>query len=474
MNAGILRCAAAAVCAVVLAGCTLGPKYRKPQVPVPPAFRNAPDAQEGASASSIADLPWWQVFKDPMLQELIRTAIDRNYDVRVAAEQIIAAREQAGVSRGAQLPQVSLNPSYNGGKDQLSGLYNRESLVGLVANVNYQLDLFGGLRRATEASRASLLASEEARRTVVLTLVSDVATNYYQLLSLDAQLQISLDAVKSQETTVRLTMLRVERGAAAKVDLLQAQQALDAANAAIPSLQRQISRTEDALSILLGNYPEGVPRGATLAEQPVPPLVPAGITSALIEHRPDIRRAEANLIAANAQIGVARAALFPQISLTSALGRSDVFSSLMSPQASSFGLGSGASSVYTLGASLMQPVFEGGRLRSTVRVAESQQRQALLGYMHTIQKAFGDVSDALIDYQKYHEVSARQEQYVSDLSESLRLANMRYTSGSTTYLEVLDAQRSLFAEQLILAQSRGLEFQSAVQLYKALGGGWRN
>jgi multidrug efflux system outer membrane protein len=243
--------------------------------------------------------------------------------------------------------------------------------------------------------------------------------------------------------------------------MLQAQQVLDAANTQIPDLERQIGRTEDALSILLGNYPAGVPRGAALPAQYLPPEVPTGITSALLERRPDIRRAEKNLMFYNARIGVARAAFFPQISLTGSFGRSDVFTSLMDNHAG----------VWTYAASVVQPIFAGGALTSNLELAKSQQRQAVLTYMQTIQAAFGDVSDALIDYQKYREARLQQEQFVGDLAQSVRLATMRYNGGITTYLEVLDAQRALFAQQLTLAQSRAFEFQSVVQLYKALGGG---
>ncbi len=446
---------------LLLSGCTVGPNYRKPQVAVPPAYRNAAPEQQGPTAS-LGDLPWSKVFQDPVLQNLIRTALERNYNLGIAAEQIVAARAQVGVTRANQFPQIGLSGSYTGGQNALAGQTTNTNILGIFANVSYQVDLFGGLRRATEAARAALLATEEAHRTVLITLISDVATNYYQLLLLDLQLQISEDTVRSQENSVRLTQSRVERGVATRVDMLQAKQVLDAANAQIPDLERQIRQTEDAISILLGNYPEGVPRGAALSSQYLPPEVPAGITSALLERRPDIRQAEKNLIYYNARIGVARAAFFPQISLTGSFGRSDLLSSLIENQG-----------IWSYGASLMQPIFTGGALRSNLALAESQQRQAVLSYRQTIQTAFGDVSDALVALEKYREARVKQEQYVSDLSESVRLANMRYNGGITTYLEVLDAQRALFAQQLTLAQFRAFEFQSVVQLYKALGGGWQ-
>jgi multidrug efflux system outer membrane protein len=329
------------------------------------------------------------------------------------------------------------------------------------------LDFFGRLRRATQASRAQLLATEEARHTVILTLVSDVASDYFALLALDLELQVARNTVTTQVDSVKLTSLRLSHGVATKLDVLQAQQVLDTANAQIPDLERQIGQEEDAISILLGNYPQGVPRGHPLAQQPLPPEVPPGMPSSLLERRPDIREAEQNLIAANAEIGVAKAAFFPQISLTGsgggAFGRSDLFSSMMSSHAS----------IWSYGVSVSQPIFTGGALTGGLHLAESQHQQTLLAYKQAIQQAFGDVSDALIGYQKLHEVRVRQEQLVKDLAESVRLSILRYRGGTTNYLEVLDGQRSLFSAELTLAQARGSEYQSLVQLYGALGGGWQ-
>ena len=446
---------------IFLAGCTVGPNYRKPQISVPPAFRNAQPASE--AAASLADLPWWDVFKDPVLQKLIRTGLEKNYDVRVAAEQIIAARAQVALSRSAQLPQVTLDPSYTGGKTGTASPNVDTNLLSITADLSYALDLFGGLRRATEASKGALLATEEARRTVIVTLVSDIGSDYYQLLALDLQLEIARQTVVSQTRSVTLTKARADYGVATNADWLQARQVLDAANAQIPELQRQIAKMEDAIGILMGNYPGDVPRGAVLTEQQIPPVVPVGISSGLIDRRPDIRKAEKLLIEYNANIGVARAQFFPQISLTASAGRSIALTSLLDSQAS----------IWTYGASLTQAIFEGGKLKANLHIAESQQREALLTYIQTVQKAFGDVSDSLVDVQKYKEVRLRDEEYVHDLDESVRLADMRYNGGVTTYLEVLQAQQSLFSEQLTLAQSRGNEFQSVVQLYRALGGGWQ-
>lgn len=451
---------------VLIGGCKVGPNYRRPAVQPPTAFRDLSDnPQVQAQAASYADLPWWQVFQDPQLQELIRTALKQNYDLQLATERINASRAQLAVTRSNLFPQVSGNGNFSGGKENLE--QSRFNFLTLTADAAFQLDLFGKLRRATEAARAELLATEDARQTVILTLVSDVASDYFALLQLDLQLAITHDTVRTQEDSVKLTNLRLQHGVATKLDVLQAQQVLDSANATVPDLERQIAQEENAISILLGNYPQGVPRGRPLVDQWLPPEVPPGLSSTLLERRPDIREAEQLLVAANAEIGVAKAQFFPQISLTGSgggsFGRSSVFSGLMTSQ-----LG-----IWSYGAQVSQPIFTGGALTGNLRFAKSQNEQALIAYKQAIQQAFGDVSDALIGYQKLHEVRVRQEQTVADLQESVRLSILRYEGGTTTYLEVLDGQRSLFSAELVLAQARGTEYQSLVQLYRALGGGWQ-
>ena len=450
----------------LIAGCRVGPNYHRPVVQPPTAYRDlSENPQVQAQAASYADLPWWQVFQDQQLQELIRTALKQNYDLQLATERINAGRAQLVVTRSNLFPQVQGNGDFNGGKEH--NFQTKSNFLTLTADAAFQLDFFGKLRRATEASRAQLLATEDARQTVILTLVSDVASDYFALLQLDLQLQITRNTVAAQEASVKLTNLRLDHGVATKLDVLQSQQVLDSANAQIPDLERQIAQEENAISILLGNYPQAVPRGRPLVEQPLPPEVPPGLPSSLIERRPDIREAEQNMVAANAEIGVAKAQFFPQISLTGsgggAFGRSSAFSGLMSSQ-----LG-----IWSYGAQVSQPIFTAGALRGNLRLAESQHQQALIAYRQSIQRAFGDVSDALIGYQKFHEVRVRQESTVADLQESVRLSNMRYKGGTTTYLEVLDGQRSLFAAELTLAQARGTEYQSLVQLYRVLGGGWK-
>src|SRR5208283_1438632 len=339
-----------------IAGCKVGPNYQRPLVQPPTAFRDfSENPQVQAQAASYADLPWWQVFQDPQLQEFIRTALKQNYDLQLATERINAARAQVAITRSSLFPQVQGNGNFAGGKE--GAFQTNYNFLTLTADAAFQLDLFGKLRRATEASRAQLLATEDARQTVILTLVSDAASDYFALLQLDLQLQITRETVKTQEDSVKLTTFRVEHGVATKLDVLQAQQVLDEANATIPDLERQIAQEENAISILLGNFPQAASRGRPLVEQPLPPEVPPGLPSTLIERRPDIRGAEQILVAANAEIGVAKAQFFPQISLTGsgggAFGRSSAFSGLMSSQ-----LG-----IWSYGAQVSQPIFTGGALR---------------------------------------------------------------------------------------------------------------
>src|SRR6202171_2958414 len=351
---------AATMASGLIAGCSVGPNYHRPVVQPPTAYRDLSESpQVQAQAASYADLPWWQVFRDPQLQELIRTALKQNYDLQLATERINGARAQVAITRSNLFPEVQGNGNFSGGKEH--NFQTKSNFLLLTADAAFQLDFFGRLRRANEAARAQLLATEDARHTVILTLVSDVASDYFALLQLDLQLQITRETVKTQEDSVKLTKLRVDHGVATKLDVLQAQQVLDTANAQIPDLERQIAQEENAISILLGNYPQGVPRGHTLVEQVLPPDVPPGLPSSLLERRPDIREAEHVLVAANAEIGVAKAQFFPQIALTGsgggAFGRSSAFSGLMSSQ-----LG-----IWSYGAQVSQPIFTGGALRGKDR-----------------------------------------------------------------------------------------------------------
>jgi outer membrane protein, multidrug efflux system len=461
-----------AAAALVLSACAVGPNYHRPAVPTPAVFRGE-SPQMVTQSTTFADLPWWEVFHDARLQQLIGTAVKQNYDLQTAIERVTGARAQVGIARSNLFPQLSLDPNFSGGKTDQNATSN---IFLLAADMVFQVDLFGRYRRATEAARAQLLASQDAQQTVILTLVSDVASDYFLLCDLDLQLQIAQETVDTQGDSVRLTELRLSHGVGTKLDVLQARQVLDTANAQIPDLERQIGQTEDAISILLGDYPHDVSHETALGvetpagwkwSETLPPELPPGLPSALLERRPDIREAEQNLVAANADIGVAKAMFFPQISLSASGGAAwgkSAFAGLPIPVP----LGVG-----TYAAGLTQPIFEGGALRNNLRYAKSEERQALIGYQQAIQRAFGDVSDALIGYNKYRGVRERQEQTVKDLRESVDLSLLRYRGGTATYLDVLDSQRSLFQAELTLAQARNNEYQGLVQLYKALGGGWQ-
>jgi outer membrane protein, multidrug efflux system len=450
----------------LIGGCMVGPNYQRPEVQTPSVYRDlAANPQVQAQIASYADLPWWQVFADPQLQGLISTALEQNYDLQIATERIVAARASLAVVRSSLFPQISGDVDFSGGKEGLQ----RTKFNFLMPTVDavFQVDLFGRLRRATEAARAEVLATDAARQTVVLTLVSDIASDYFNLLQLDLQLEITHETIATQEDSVKLTSFRLDHGVATKLDVLQAQQTLDTANATVPDLERQIAQEEDAISILLGDYPHGVVRGLPLVAQPLPPEVPPGLPSSLLARRPDIGEAEQNLVAANAEVGVAKADFFPQFALTGSgggsFGRSSIFTNLMSSHVA----------IWSYGAQIGQPIFTGGALTGNLHLAQSQYRQALLSYRQTIQQAFGEVSDALIGYDKLHQVRVRQEQTVADLQESVRLSIDRYRGGTTNYLEVLDGQRALYSAELDLAQARGNEYQSLVQLYTSLGGGWQ-
>ena len=459
--------------AALLSACTVGPNYRRPVVQTPAAFHGADESQQAAQTKSFADLPWWQVFHDPQLQELIGTALKQNYDLQLAVERVNAARAQVGIVRSDQFPQISVDPNFSGSKTEQN---IKSNIFSLAADAIFQVDLFGRYRRATEAARAQLLGTQDAQQTVILTLVSDVASDYFLLRDLDLQLQITKGTVQTQENSVKLTELRLTHGVGTRLDVLQSRQVLDTANAQIPDLERQIGQTEDAINILLGNYPQGVTRGTVLGietpngwqwSETLPPQLPAGLPSDLLERRPDIRTAEQNLVAANANIGVAKAMFFPRISLLGFGGGAWGHSTLAGSNIPApLGIGSYA-------ASATQPIFKGGALSNNLRYSKSQERQALISYQQTIQRAFGDVSDALIGYEKYHSVRERQEQTVKDLQESVDVSLMRYRGGTANYIDVLDSQRSLFQAELTLAQARNNEYQSLVQLYKALGGGWK-
>jgi multidrug efflux system outer membrane protein len=462
----------ASLSAILLTGCTVGPNYQRPLVKTPENFR-APDPLPAPQATSLADLKWWEVFKDEKLQDLIRAALVANYDLRDAVVRVEEARANLGVTRSNQFPQfgasgnVQLTRLSRDGATPLPASFlpsqNRNWGEATLNLLSFEVDIWGRLRRATEAARANLLSAEETRRAVVVTLVSDVATAYLHLRELDYELEISRATLATRQDSLSLTRDRQTGGVATLLDLRQAEQLVDTAEQTIPGLQQQIEQTENQITLLLGRSPDGIVRGQDFMRQELPPDVPAGLPSALLERRPDILAAEQNLVAANANIGVAKAAYFPQISLSGFLGgQSTQLSTLFN----------GPHSAWSFVPQVSQPIFTAGRLKSTVKLAEAQREDALIQYEKTIQTAFTDVSNALIAHQRVRESRLKQEALVVTLQDRTRLAYVRYRGGVDTQLNALDADRDLFTAQLSLAEIRLNELLSVVQLYKALGGGW--
>jgi multidrug efflux system outer membrane protein len=466
MVIAVLGCAILC-CAIFISGCTVGPNYNKPVASVPPTYRGlAPDANgNNGNVASLGDQKWWDVFQDEQLRALIRTALEQNYDVRIAGTRILAARAQLGITRADQFPNVAGGASLADQRSAKTVFPAFESAEGqLNISAAWELDFWGKFRRATEAARANLLASEAARQEVIVTLVANVAAAYFQLRALDLELEISQRTLGSRRESLRLTQLLADGGSTSLLDVRQAEQLVFTAGAEIPALEQQIEQQENLISILLGKNPDSVARGQKLTEQPRPPDVPPGLTSSLLERRPDIREAEQQLISANAEIGVARAAYFPQISLSGTAGfESDALTRLFS----------GPAGAWTYGASLTQPIFTAGRISSSVRLAEAQQQQALLFYAQTIQGAFRDVSDALIANRKSKEFRIQQELLFQSAQDAARLSHMRYNGGVTGYLEVLTNETNAFAAELELVQAQLNETLALVQLYQSLGGGWQ-
>ncbi len=455
-----------AVVYLALTGCTVGPHYKRPAVDVPTAYRGAGDTPNTTQAASLANQKWWDLFQDQQLQQLIHTAIAQNYDVRIAAARILEAQAQLGITRSNQFPTVNAGAGANTQRNAASPLFpvaTNGSAGQLSLSAAWELDFWGKFRRATEASRANLLASEWARQQVISTLVSNVASSYFQLRELDLELEISQQTLASRRDSLKLTQMLADHGATSMLDVRQAEQLVYTAAEQVPDLQRRIAQQENLLSTLLGQNPGSIARGMKLTEQPHSPQVPAGLPSSLVDRRPDIRQAEQQLVALNAQIGVAKAAYFPQITLTADGGYSSAaLSSLFS----------GPTGFFSFGGALTQPLFAGGRIRNGVRLAEAQEDEAVLVYKQTIQRAFQDVSDSLVGYTKDQEFRKQQELLTAAAQDAAHLSDIRYKGGAASYLEVLTNQTNYFTAQLNLAQAQVNELNALVQLYRALGGGW--
>lgn len=469
---------------LLLPGCKMGPNYKRPAVDTGAQFRG-PGAQ--TATASLADLPWWQVFGDEQLQDFIRIALENNKDLQIATARVTEARAVVGVVRGALFPQLfgsadasrtrSSNQVRSGQSSSITFLtpegesttvssspnhYTNLYTVGL--DVSYEVDLWGRLRRATEAARDALLATENARNTIISGLVSDVARTYFQLRELDLELEIAERTHSSRVESERLIRLRKEHGWSNGLDLERAIGETASTAAVVASTKNGVAQTENALSILLGRNPADVARGKTLVAQPPPPAVPPGIPASLLERRPDVLAAEAQLAASNARVGEAKALFFPQINLTGFLGfQSNELDDWLSHNAHA----------WTIAANLAQPIFTGGRLFYNYRAVKAQREQALVAYLATIQQALREVADALALREYAYQERIQREKQVTALTNSVKLATQRYEGGRSSYLDVLDAEREQFNAELILAQRRFAELLGVVQLYRALGGGWQ-
>ncbi len=450
---------------LILSGCAVGPNYVRPKVNAPADFRSAEGA---AQQASYADLPWWEAFKDDQLKALIDTALANNYDLAIAVSRVEQARQLAALAHSQYLPAVSYNVGSSYGKNEFvasvaPGSAQVKGAFLAVGSMAWEADIWGRIRRMNEAARAQYLSTEEARRAVMLSLVGEVAQDYFQLLGLELQLQIAKDTADSFGQTLKLFTQRYEGGVASKLDTSRAEAAEAAAAAAVPEFERQIVLQENQISVLLGSNPGPILHSAKLLEEIVPPNVPVGLPSALLERRPDVLSAEQQVRAANAQVGVAIANFFPQIGLTTLLGQE---STPLSHIANSTG------NIWSIAANLAGPIYTGGALTAQKRQAIAAWEQAKLQYQETALNAFTDVANALISRQKFDLVREQQARSVDAYQRSVSFSLQRYTAGKASYFEVLDAQIQLYPEQNALAQTELNRRLVVVQLYLALGGGW--
>jgi multidrug efflux system outer membrane protein len=469
----------------------VGPRYQRPAVNSPDVFRgaNAPEInsqggpgqvvsvenlkRQNTKSGSLGDEKWAEVFKDPTLQQLIREALANNYDVNIAAQRVLEQQDQVGITRAQQFPTLSGGGSYTalGLPSSLTKtLYSNGNTTssffagGFSLSAAWNLDFWGFYRRQTEAARAQLLATEWGRRMTISTVVENVATAYLQLRTLDAELEITKQTLEARKQSLQLTETLEQGGSGTLADVRQAEQLLYAAAAAIPDFERQIEQEENSISILLGRNPGPIVHGVSDMNWPQPEQVPPGIPSQLLERRPDIQQAEAELVAANANVGVAKAQLFPQVSLSAMSG---VASSQLK------GLVDGKNAYWLASGTLTQTIFDGGRLRNNLRLSEAQKQEDVLVYQRTVKQAFQSVSDALIGLQKFREFREQEANLTAAAEDATRLARLRYNGGSTSYLEVLTNDTNYYTAQLNLAVAQENEALSIVQLYSALGGGWQ-
>jgi outer membrane protein, multidrug efflux system len=461
--------------ALTLSSCNELTPYTRPSMAIPSSYRDATGQTAKESAEAVKEylgqLFWWDFLTDDVLKDLVATAVVQNYDLRLAAERIIEAQARVGIARASQFPTVNASGGYQtvqvstvGATPMPPGTSNTTYTFNIGLLANYEVDFWGRYRYATAAARANLLATEEGKNIVLMTLVSEVASTYMQIRELDLELEISKKTLESRQESLTLVTARAEGGVATNLDVDQAKVLVIGAQKTITEIEQQIAQQEDYLSYLLGKNPGGIPRGKTLPDQFTGEPIPPGLPSSLLESRPDIRQAELVLLAYNAQIGAARAAYFPQITLTGGAGTlSKELSNLFTPP----------SYTWNFAASVLQPIFNAGQIRSQVAVTESQKRQAVISYEKTVQGAFKEVSDALIGYQKGTQYYKQQDEYTKTLADQSYLANLRYAGGVSSYLEVLDTERQYFEAELDLSKAQLNVYLYIVKLYKSLGGGWQ-
>ena len=454
-----MKTSAVFVLLLALSACKVGPNYKRPALNVPDQYRGAPSLQPGGE--QFGEMKWWTVFQDETLQALIKEALANNYDLKIAATRVLEANANLGITRANQFPTVNGSAAVTNERNALYPGAPTFDTLGLT--LNYIVDFWGQYRRATESARATLLATQYGQNVVQTTLISSVASNYFLLRQYDAQLVYSRDTVKADQEILKLNEIKFHGGESAITDVYQAQTLVEQAEAEVITLQQAVEQTENNISILLGKNPGDIARGLSLVDQPHLPEVPPGLPSALLQRRPDVRRAEENLVAANANVGVAKAAFFPQISLTGAFGaQSTAITSFLQ----------GPATFWSVGGQAVQPIFQGGRIRSNYRLAWAQRDESELTYKQTVLQAFGDVSNSLVGYNQSRQYRMKIEEQTHTYKQMADLAEVRFKGGVTSFLEVQYYQQQYFTSALNLAQAWYTELENYVQLYQALGGGW--